>query len=191
MKQHHYIYKTVHIPSGCYYVGRHSSDKLDDDYLGSGKRLRSLLKVHPRHEFQRCIIAVANDPVNLKALEALIVDDEMLADPLNLNIAYGGGGCGVISEASKQLISKKLSGYKHSDQSKQNMSNAHKGYKWSASSRAKQSLALTGRSISLETRVRLSKASTGRVKSEAERAKISEATKAGMLKRKLLQKELA
>lgn len=189
MKQHHYIYKTVHIPSGRYYVGRHSSDKLDDDYLGSGKRLKPLLKAHFRHEFKRCIIAFANDPASLKALEALIVDDEMLADPLNLNVAYGGGGCGVISESAKLLISKKLTGYKHTDQSKKNMSNAHKGYVWSASSRAKQSLALTGRDISLETRIKLSKASTGRVKSEAERTKISEATKAGMLRRKL-QKEL-
>lgn len=38
---YHYIYK-VTSPSGKYYVGRHSTNSLDDGYVGSGKWVRSI-----------------------------------------------------------------------------------------------------------------------------------------------------
>jgi hypothetical protein len=38
---YHFIYKTV-TESGKYYIGRHSTEKLDDGYFGSGKWVRSI-----------------------------------------------------------------------------------------------------------------------------------------------------
>ena len=37
-KQYHFIYKTTNIITERYYYGMHSTDNLEDGYLGSGKR---------------------------------------------------------------------------------------------------------------------------------------------------------
>jgi len=37
----HFIYKTTHI-SGKYYIGRHSTENINDGYLGSGKWVKSI-----------------------------------------------------------------------------------------------------------------------------------------------------
>ena len=39
-KKYHFIYKTTNLLTGRYYIGMHSTDNLEDGYLGSGKRLR-------------------------------------------------------------------------------------------------------------------------------------------------------
>lgn len=38
-KKYHYIYKTTNIITNKYYIGMHSTDDLDDGYVGSGKKL--------------------------------------------------------------------------------------------------------------------------------------------------------
>lgn len=38
-KQYHFIYKTINIINNKYYIGMHSTDDLNDGYVGSGKRL--------------------------------------------------------------------------------------------------------------------------------------------------------
>jgi len=38
-KKYHYIYKTTNILNYKFYIGMHSTDDLDDGYVGSGKRL--------------------------------------------------------------------------------------------------------------------------------------------------------
>ena len=39
-KNIHYMYKTTCVITKRYYIGIHSTSNINDDYLGSGKRLR-------------------------------------------------------------------------------------------------------------------------------------------------------
>lgn len=95
-KLHHYIYKTTCLVTGKFYVGMHSTDTLDDGYLGSGKILRYSIAKHGRENHQREIIETCPSRESLKLREREIVNEELLADPLNINLKYGGEGGGRI-----------------------------------------------------------------------------------------------
>ena len=51
-KKYHYIYKTTNLKNGKFYVGMHSSDNLNDGYLGSGTRLRRSIRKNGKENFK-------------------------------------------------------------------------------------------------------------------------------------------
>jgi len=61
----HFIYKTTH-KNGKYYIGRHSTDNIDDGYMGSGKWPRS---IKDKSTLSREILAYADNIEDLKLLE--------------------------------------------------------------------------------------------------------------------------
>lgn len=75
---YHFIYKTVHT-NGKYYVGRHSTDNLDDGYIGSGRWPRSLKN---RNNVNREILEWADDVEQLIELERRYLSEH-----------YGKPGC--------------------------------------------------------------------------------------------------
>lgn len=91
-KKYHYIYKTTCQVTGKFYVGMHSTDDLDDGYLGSGKILGYSLAKHGKENHKKEILEFLPDRVALKAREAEIVNEELLADPRCINLKYGGEG---------------------------------------------------------------------------------------------------
>jgi hypothetical protein len=91
-KKYHYIYKTTCLVTGKFYVGMHSTDNLEDDYLGSGKILGYSRKKYGDENHVREIIEMLPSREALKAREKEIVNEELLADTLNINLKYGGDG---------------------------------------------------------------------------------------------------
>jgi hypothetical protein len=77
---HYIIYKTF-TPSGKYYIGRHSTNNLDDGYIGSGKWVRS---IKDRSSLTREILAFADSESELKILEEQFIS-KSLNDPNNMN----------------------------------------------------------------------------------------------------------
>jgi hypothetical protein len=61
----HFIYKTTH-PNGKYYIGRHSTNNIDDGYIGSGLWPSS---IKDKSTLTREILEYANDEANLIELE--------------------------------------------------------------------------------------------------------------------------
>lgn len=99
-KQYHYIYKTTCIVNGKYYIGMHSTDNLEDGYMGSGKRLRRSLNKHGKENFKFEILEFLPDRVSLKEREKELVNEELIKDSLSMNIKVGGEG-GFVDEEHK------------------------------------------------------------------------------------------
>ena len=100
-KKYHYIYKTTCTVTGKFYVGMHSSDSLDDGYLGSGKILGYSRKKYGDENHVREILEFCASRDELKQREKEIVNEALLEDPLNINLKYGGEG-GWMSDASRK-----------------------------------------------------------------------------------------
>jgi len=77
---HYIIYKTF-TSSGKYYIGRHSTNNLDDGYVGSGKWVRS---IKDKSSLTREILAFAESESALKLLEEKFIN-ESINDPNNMN----------------------------------------------------------------------------------------------------------
>lgn len=91
-KLYHYIYKTTCQVTGKFYVGMHSTDDLGDGYLGSGKILGYSIAKHGDENHINEILEHLSSREALKLREKELVNEELLADPLNINLKYGGEG---------------------------------------------------------------------------------------------------
>jgi hypothetical protein len=98
-KKYHYIYRTTCLVTGRFYVGMHSTDNLDDGYLGSGKVLWYSRQKYGDEQHSKEIIEMCPTREALKLREKEIVNEQLLADPLNINLKYGGEGGGKIWNA--------------------------------------------------------------------------------------------
>jgi len=101
-KKYHFIYKTTNLLSGRYYIGMHSTDDLNDGYLGSGKRLRYSINKYGVDNHHREILEFCDTRTDLKAREGEIVNLNEIAkvDCMNLKI----GGCGGLDGLSKESL---------------------------------------------------------------------------------------
>ena len=90
--KYHYIYKTVCLVTEKYYVGMHSTSDLEDGYLGSGKVLKRSLNKYGRQNHTLEILERLEDRSSLKNREKEIVNEDLLNDPMNMNLQLGGGG---------------------------------------------------------------------------------------------------
>lgn len=100
-KKYHFLYKTTCKTTGKFYVGMHSSDSLEDGYLGSGKILGYSRHKYGDENHTREILEICESREQLKSREKEIVNEDMLKDPLNMNLKYGGEG-GFTKESSSK-----------------------------------------------------------------------------------------
>ena len=91
-KKYHYIYKTTCKVTGKFYVGMHSTNNLDDGYLGSGKILGYSRHKYGDENHVKEIVEFLPSRDALKLREKEIVNEELLSDPLNIYLKYGGEG---------------------------------------------------------------------------------------------------
>jgi hypothetical protein len=84
------IYKITNNTNGRYYIGRHRTIDIDDGYMGSGIGIKNAINKYGIENFSKEIIAESWDETNLWELEKIIVNEEIVKDPLSYNMSYGG-----------------------------------------------------------------------------------------------------
>jgi hypothetical protein len=91
-KKYHFIYKTTCLVNDTYYIGMHSTNALNDGYIGSGKRLRWSINKHGIENFKCEILEFLPDRDSLANREKEIVNEHLLKDHMCLNLKPGGSG---------------------------------------------------------------------------------------------------
>lgn len=181
MRKYHFIYKTTNLINNKIYIGKHSTDNLDDGYLGSGVLLTKAIKKYGKDNFIREILSFHDTSENALLAETEIVDNEFVTRDDTYNLMIGGKGGNtetyplkgkvtvydengdifIINVDDENWLSGKYThtsrGRKMSDESKKKLSNSRKGIKFSNEHIENIRKASIGRKLSKESRKLISK----------------------------------
>lgn len=91
-KKYHFLYKTTNLLNGKFYIGVHSTNNLEDGYLGSGKILKRSIIKYGAENFKIERLEFFENKEKLFGGEKEIVNEFLLIDPSCMNLVYGGKG---------------------------------------------------------------------------------------------------
>lgn len=101
-KNIHYIYKTTCNVTGRWYVGMHSTNNLEDGYMGSGLRLRRSIRKYGIENHTKEILEFSPSREEMVLREIEIVTKELIAEPMCMNLVIGGQGGFISLEGVKK-----------------------------------------------------------------------------------------
>lgn len=138
-RKFHFIYKTTCSVNQKFYYGMHSTDNLDDGYLGSGTYLAKAIRRYGRDKFSLEILEFLPSRELLKQREKELITEETLKDSQCMNLVIGGNGefskqaslaggktSRIPKDFTKLKISESLKGIQHSQD---RINNASEGLK--------------------------------------------------------------
>ena len=91
-KKIHYLYKTTCLITNRYYIGMHSTNNMEDGYMGSGKRLRYSLRKYGMDNHIKLILEFFDNRDDLVKRETEIVNSDLVNEDNCMNLVIGGGG---------------------------------------------------------------------------------------------------
>jgi len=130
-KKFNYTYVTTNILNGKQYVGDHSTNNLDDGYLGSGVAIKRSIQKYGEENFKKEILEFFDTKQQAFDAQEKWINEHNSMSPNGYNISpLGGVGVtGCFSEETKQKISESISGEKnpfygktHTEETKQKLS---------------------------------------------------------------------
>lgn len=94
------IYRITNLINGKSYVGKHVTDDLDDDYMGSGKLLKRAIQKYGSVNFRKDILEILDTESKMNLAERILVVTD---HEVSYNLCPGGqGGWGYINENGLQ-----------------------------------------------------------------------------------------
>lgn len=171
MHNYYYTYKITLLKgtlTGHYYYGQHRTNNLNDNYCGSGRKLKDYYKKYGKVDgetYIKEILAFYNNVDELNKAETELVADKYKTDNLCLNLKSGGIQPGYSVE-TRNKISKALKGRTLSEETKYKLSITHKGKQsWLGmhhSEEAKQKIRESKINMSEETKQKIRESILGR-----------------------------
>lgn len=91
-KYYNFFYRITNNINGKVYYGVHSTDNLNDGYMGSGKALKAAIKKHGVENFTKEILEFFATRKEALAREAELITMEEVNNPMYYNLKEGGEG---------------------------------------------------------------------------------------------------
>lgn len=85
-----YFYKITNLINGHFYYGIHSTDNLEDGYMGSGTRLKIAYEKYGMENFTKEILKFFDSRKEASVYEAEMVNENLITDDNCYNIIKGG-----------------------------------------------------------------------------------------------------
>ena len=136
-KKYHIMYETINLVNNKKYRGRHSTNNLGDNYIGSGKTMKKAIKKYGKINFKMEILQFCDSFEELIEKESIYVNKEWINRKDTYNIIIGGAGIipgtpspkkGIkMSDKARKNMSISAKGKILSDKTKKKISDAHKG----------------------------------------------------------------
>ena len=183
-KEFNYLYKITNKINQKYYLGVHSTNNMDDGYMGSGKYIKRSIEKHGLENHVKEVLNYFEDRGELMEAEKRIVSIELIkSDTLCMNMKVGGeGGCMSGEDApmfgknhSKEVrrkMSESAKGRNHSIESRQKISESTKGKNNPMFGRTGEESPRFGKELSREHAQKLLNSNLGKPCSEEKKLKI-------------------
>jgi len=86
----HYVYCVENLINGKVYVGKHSTNNMNDGYMGSGKLLTKAIVKHGIENFRKHILQMFESSEEAFEFESKLVDENFISDENTYNLICGG-----------------------------------------------------------------------------------------------------
>jgi len=119
----HCVYRITNKLNGKFYIGKHSTDDVDDGYMGSGVAIRRAVAKHGKCNFSKEILST-HETEELAYEEESRVLEGCESDRLCYNMVAGGTGFPdghEMTEDVRQKISQAMKGKKKPERARKNM----------------------------------------------------------------------
>lgn len=90
--RYYFLYKTTNKLNGKFYIGVHSTTKMNDGYMGSGKRLRYSVRKYGKENFEIEILEFFENRELMFEAEKNLVNTDLIKEELCMNLKVGGIG---------------------------------------------------------------------------------------------------
>lgn len=127
-KKYNFTYKTINLTNKKYYYGCHSTNNLNDGYLGSCNILRKDIVKYGKSNFELIILDNFKNRIDAENAEDKLVGEKQIKDILCYNTTNGGKfdrTGAILSKEQKDNLSNKNTGNKHTEETKIKISKNH------------------------------------------------------------------
>lgn len=91
-KKYYIIYRITNLINKKIYIGKHSTNRLKDGYIGSGKLIQKAIKKYGRKCFKKDILFYCSSEEELNKKEAEIITEKFVSRNDTYNLKVGGKG---------------------------------------------------------------------------------------------------